>query len=156
MANEALKAVAPVSVVILTIAKFGDIRPVTRDFCFPYCVGAVGFPASANSRSKAPRPPARLSSQLHQNVFWFPGIEHLVTPICLGRFHVPESASIFYRSQRLIMADTNVQINFDAPAVLRKWPSIKKERVSPSDGARPTSWRTGHWMNACGDSWRSR
>jgi hypothetical protein len=35
------------------------------------------------------------------------------------------------------MADTAVQINFNAPAVLRKWPSIKNERVSPSLGARP-------------------
>ena len=35
------------------------------------------------------------------------------------------------------MADSNVQINFNAPAVLRKWPSIKNERVSPSLGASP-------------------
>src|SRR5438067_8743697 len=26
------------------------------------------------------------------------------------------------------MNDTNLQINFDAPAVLRKWPSIRNER----------------------------
>ena len=35
------------------------------------------------------------------------------------------------------MDEPNVQINFDAPAVLRKWPSIKNERVSVADGGRP-------------------
>jgi hypothetical protein len=35
------------------------------------------------------------------------------------------------------MADTDVQIKFDVPAVLRKWPSVKNERVSPALGARP-------------------
>jgi hypothetical protein len=35
------------------------------------------------------------------------------------------------------MSDTNLEINFDASAVLRKWPSIKNERVSPAEGARP-------------------
>jgi hypothetical protein len=34
------------------------------------------------------------------------------------------------------MEETNVQINFDAPAVLRKWPSIKNERISAVDGGR--------------------
>jgi hypothetical protein len=29
------------------------------------------------------------------------------------------------------MGETDVQINFDAPAVLRKWPSIKNERITP-------------------------
>ena len=32
------------------------------------------------------------------------------------------------------MNDTNLQINFDAPAVLRKWPSIRNERFSAPDG----------------------
>ena len=32
---------------------------------------------------------------------------------------------------------TDVQINFDAPAVLRKWPSLKSERISKSWGASP-------------------
>ena len=32
---------------------------------------------------------------------------------------------------------TDIMINFDAPAVLLKWPSIKNERVSTADGARP-------------------
>jgi len=34
------------------------------------------------------------------------------------------------------MAD-NAEINFDAPAVLKKWPSINHERVSASLGALP-------------------
>jgi hypothetical protein len=34
------------------------------------------------------------------------------------------------------MHDKN-NINFDAPATLRKWPSIKNERVSAADGGRP-------------------
>jgi hypothetical protein len=33
------------------------------------------------------------------------------------------------------MSDT--RINFSAPATLRKWPSLNKERVSASLGARP-------------------
>jgi hypothetical protein len=33
------------------------------------------------------------------------------------------------------MSDT--RIDFDAPATLRKWPSLKNERVSASLGARP-------------------
>jgi hypothetical protein len=28
------------------------------------------------------------------------------------------------------VADTDAQINFDAPAVLRKWPSLNKGRIS--------------------------
>lgn len=31
----------------------------------------------------------------------------------------------------------NAEINFDAPATLRKWPSVNKERVSAALGARP-------------------
>src|SRR5450756_2493402 len=31
----------------------------------------------------------------------------------------------------------NAEINFDAPATLRKWPSLNNERVSASLGARP-------------------
>jgi hypothetical protein len=31
----------------------------------------------------------------------------------------------------------NAEINFDAPATLRKWPSVNNERVSASLGARP-------------------
>jgi hypothetical protein len=37
------------------------------------------------------------------------------------------------------MDDTNVQINFDARATLRKWPSLKNERISAADGGRPYS-----------------
>jgi hypothetical protein len=33
--------------------------------------------------------------------------------------------------------DNDAQINFSAPAVLRKWPSLNNERVSAALGARP-------------------
>ena len=32
---------------------------------------------------------------------------------------------------------TDTQIDFNAPATLRKWPSVKNERVSTTLGARP-------------------
>jgi hypothetical protein len=35
------------------------------------------------------------------------------------------------------MQDDEVQIKFDAPATLRKWPSLNNERISAADGARP-------------------
>jgi hypothetical protein len=35
------------------------------------------------------------------------------------------------------MSETDVKINFDAPAVLRKWPSLNHEPVSATLGARP-------------------
>jgi hypothetical protein len=35
------------------------------------------------------------------------------------------------------MPDKEVQINFHAPATLRKWPSVNGERISASLGARP-------------------
>jgi hypothetical protein len=35
------------------------------------------------------------------------------------------------------MDDTDVQIDFYAPAILRKWPSLNNERVSASLGSRP-------------------
>jgi hypothetical protein len=34
------------------------------------------------------------------------------------------------------MDDTN-RIDFDAPAILRKWPSLKGERIPAAGGARP-------------------
>jgi hypothetical protein len=34
------------------------------------------------------------------------------------------------------MDDTN-RINFDAPATLRKWPSLNGERIAAAEGARP-------------------
>jgi len=34
------------------------------------------------------------------------------------------------------MNDTN-RIDFDAPAILRKWPSLKGERITAAEGARP-------------------
>ena len=38
---------------------------------------------------------------------------------------------------RVRMSDKNVKIDFTAPAVLRKWPSLNKERISAKLGARP-------------------
>jgi hypothetical protein len=35
------------------------------------------------------------------------------------------------------VADTDVQIEFDAPAILRKWPSLNSERINSSWGASP-------------------
>ena len=35
------------------------------------------------------------------------------------------------------MVDKEVKINFDAPATVRKWPSLNNERVNASLGARP-------------------
>jgi hypothetical protein len=35
------------------------------------------------------------------------------------------------------MGETDAQIKFDVPAVLRKWPSLKNERVSATLGGRP-------------------
>jgi hypothetical protein len=35
------------------------------------------------------------------------------------------------------MSATDAQIKFDVPAVLRKWPSLKNERVGATLGARP-------------------
>jgi hypothetical protein len=35
------------------------------------------------------------------------------------------------------MINPDVPVRYDAPSALRKWPSIKGERVSPADGAAP-------------------
>jgi hypothetical protein len=35
------------------------------------------------------------------------------------------------------MSSTGVHIDFNAPAILRKWPSLNNERISASLGARP-------------------
>jgi len=35
------------------------------------------------------------------------------------------------------MSEPGVHIDFNAPAILRKWPSLNNERVSASLGARP-------------------
>jgi hypothetical protein len=35
------------------------------------------------------------------------------------------------------MSSTGVHIDFNAPATLRKWPSLNSERISASLGARP-------------------
>jgi hypothetical protein len=39
--------------------------------------------------------------------------------------------------ETLRMTDTKSQIDFDPPAVLRKWPSLNNERISNSWGASP-------------------
>ena len=46
-------------------------------------------------------------------------------------------ASPVHQGETPIMVDTGPQICFDAPATLRKWPSINNERVSVADGAHP-------------------
>jgi hypothetical protein len=35
------------------------------------------------------------------------------------------------------MSSTGIRIDFNAPAALRKWPSLNNERISASLGARP-------------------
>jgi len=35
------------------------------------------------------------------------------------------------------MSEPGVHIDFNAPAILRKWPSLNSERISASLGARP-------------------
>jgi hypothetical protein len=35
------------------------------------------------------------------------------------------------------MSSTGIHIDFNAPAILRKWPSLNSERISVSLGARP-------------------
>jgi hypothetical protein len=47
-----------------------------------------------------------------------------------------EAVSFFRDNWTLSMPD-NAKINFDAPATLRKWPSVNNERVSASLGAHP-------------------
>ena len=41
------------------------------------------------------------------------------------------------RKRSVRMVATDVQVQFDAPAILQKWPSLKNERVSAALGARP-------------------
>jgi hypothetical protein len=45
------------------------------------------------------------------------------------------------------MSDT--QIDFSAPATLRKWPSLNKQRVSASLGARPYMIGEGGTLHEC-------
>ncbi|HEV7408592.1 MAG TPA: hypothetical protein VGO01_08910 [Bradyrhizobium sp.] len=35
------------------------------------------------------------------------------------------------------MSSTGIHIDFNAPAILRKWPSLNNERISAALGARP-------------------
>jgi hypothetical protein len=41
------------------------------------------------------------------------------------------------------------QVDFSAPAELRKWPSVNKQRVSASLGARPYLIGEGGTLAAC-------
>jgi hypothetical protein len=41
------------------------------------------------------------------------------------------------------------QVDFSAPAVLRKWPSLNKQRVSASLGARPYLIGEGGTLDEC-------
>ena len=61
----------------------------------------------------------------------------------MARDEYNEAAEHRDRVEALKMGETDVQINFDAPAVLRKWPTIKNERISPADGGRPYSMYQG-------------
>ena len=49
----------------------------------------------------------------------------------------PKKVAKKKEGETIRMDDTNVQIHFDAPAVLRKWPSLNKERIKKSWGATP-------------------
>jgi len=49
----------------------------------------------------------------------------------------PRKKIVKKEGETLSMPDKEVQINFDASATLRKWPSLNNERVSASLGARP-------------------
>jgi hypothetical protein len=44
-------------------------------------------------------------------------------------------------------------VNFDAPTILRKWPSLNGQRRI--DSAGPTCCSTAPWMSASGSSWPS-
>ena len=49
------------------------------------------------------------------------------------------------------MGGTKAHVNFDAPAVLRKWPSLRNER--PTEGATPICSSTAPLKSAHGSSW---
>jgi hypothetical protein len=44
---------------------------------------------------------------------------------------------------------SDIRIDFSAPAELRKWPSLNKERVSASLGARPYTIGEGGTLDEC-------
>jgi hypothetical protein len=46
------------------------------------------------------------------------------------------------------MINPDAPIRYDAPSALRKWPSIKGERISPADGAAPSLTFEGT-LNEC-------
>jgi hypothetical protein len=53
------------------------------------------------------------------------------------------------------MPDDKVQIRFDAPATLRKWPSLNNEPISAADGARPYLILEGT-LRECMDAFMSK
>ena len=57
--------------------------------------------------------------------------------LCLKRLRNLAKNCDGEQGETLTMPDSEVQINFDVPATLRKWPSVNNERVSASLGARP-------------------
>jgi hypothetical protein len=57
--------------------------------------------------------------------------------LCKQQYVLKSRRSSEKESVALNMVDKEVKINFDAPATLRKWPSLNNERVNASLGARP-------------------
>ena len=57
--------------------------------------------------------------------------------IASGRGNETNKKLLGKEGETLSMPDKEVQINFHAPATLRKWPSVNGERISASLGARP-------------------
>jgi hypothetical protein len=56
------------------------------------------------------------------------------------RYKIAQSrvrASIGSRKKGNLLSMSDNQIDFSAPATLRKWPSVNNERVRASEGARP-------------------
>jgi hypothetical protein len=53
------------------------------------------------------------------------------------------------------MDDTNVQINFDASATLRKWPPSKMSVLAPPMVDAHIQYLRALWTIASGNSWQS-
>jgi hypothetical protein len=53
-----------------------------------------------------------------------------------GQLQADETLQV-NRGEATRMIETDAQIKFDVPAALRKWPSLKNERVGATLGARP-------------------
>ena len=54
------------------------------------------------------------------------------------------------------MAVTEVQVKFDAPASLRKWPSVRNERISDTQHPSRIFWSMALLTSALENSWRSQ